>query len=168
MRRRHEGSTSLYGEVLRLLKYNPRTGVFTWRVRRGGTALGGAIAGTPTSKGYISIGVLGRVYMAHTLAVLYMTGELPQKPKQVDHINRCKSDNRWCNLRVVSQSVNQHNTGLRKDNALGVRGVRWCSVRNGYRVRLQVAGVSVHDSTHNDLEFAELVSTEARDKYVPQ
>ena len=42
---------------------------------------------------YWRIGVGGRDYMSHRLAILWMTGEFP--PAQVDHEQRATLDNRW-------------------------------------------------------------------------
>ena len=54
---------------------------------------------------------------------------LDWKKFQVDHINRNPKDNRMINLRVVSNAVNQLNSGIRKDNTLGEKGLslekRW-------------------------------------------
>jgi len=84
-----------------LLVYDPLSGVFTWIKRNGN------IAGSVMNKGYITICVDKRQYLAHRLAVLYMTGEFPKE--LVDHINCCKTDNRWENLRCVSKKVNNEN-----------------------------------------------------------
>lgn len=43
----------------------------------------------------------------------------PENKPQVDHKNRIKDDNRLENLRWVTNSENQLNCGLRKDNILG-------------------------------------------------
>ena len=42
---------------------------------------------------------------------------------EIDHINRNKTDNRIKNLRDVSKSVNQHNSGNYQNNKSGRRGV---------------------------------------------
>ena len=44
---------------------------------------------------------------------------------QVDHINRNSLDNRLENLRCVSHSVNQQNTGIRKTNTSGVKNISY-------------------------------------------
>jgi len=50
------------------------------------------------------------------------------KPPQglvTDHINRNKLDNRDENLRFCTHSENRINSGLRKDNTSGIKGVYW-------------------------------------------
>jgi hypothetical protein len=42
---------------------------------------------------------------------------------QVDHVNHDTLDNRRCNLRVVTQSQNMANAGLRKASITGFKGV---------------------------------------------
>jgi HNH endonuclease len=51
------------------------------------------------------------MYRAGRLAWLYMTGEWPKN--QIDHINRDKADNRFCNLRDVTQTENMRNKAPR-------------------------------------------------------
>jgi hypothetical protein len=50
-----------------------------------------------------------KLIFAHRLAFLYMDGALPPADKCVDHINGNPKDNRWDNLRIVTQFVNQQN-----------------------------------------------------------
>lgn len=45
----------------------------------------------------------------HRLIIYLETGELSTKDKPVDHINRNKLDNRACNLRLTSVSINNRN-----------------------------------------------------------
>lgn len=90
-----------------LLDYNPETGVFTWRVSRPPRGRPGQQAGHDNGNGYVRLSVLGKKYYAHRLAFVWMLNEFPNN---VDHINGNPIDNRWCNLRNVSQSVNMANT----------------------------------------------------------
>ena len=106
-------------EYLReILDYDPETGVFKWKVRSCGIRT--EIAGTDRA-GYRQIYVKSKMYCAHRLAWLYMTGEWPSG--QIDHINRIRNDNRWCNLRNVTPRMNNYNGDPHKNNKLGVRGV---------------------------------------------
>lgn len=56
----------------------------------------------------------------------------------VDHINRNKCDNRRSNLRIVSYTQNNLNTGIRKDNKTGVRGVSYATRDKVYRAEIQL------------------------------
>jgi hypothetical protein len=59
-------------------------------------------------------------------AVLWAsTGEWPEKGKVVDHINHDPLDNRMCNLRVVTRSINQRNMNKQEGTSSQFQGVRW-------------------------------------------
>ena len=64
-----------------------------------------------------------------------MTGNWPKD--MIDHRNRAKKDNRWCNLREVTRAQNAHNTGVQKDNKTGITGVRECK-RGKFHAELSV------------------------------
>jgi hypothetical protein len=103
-------------EVKELLDYNPDTGVFTWKVRRGGSVSVGDIAGTLHHTSYLLIGIKGKIYSAHRLAWLYMTGNWPKQ--DIDHINGNRVDNRFDNLRDVSSRENSSNTYKHRNGKL--------------------------------------------------
>lgn len=104
------------------VKYDPETGVFTWVKSPSANSPKGSIAGSTDTAGYRRISLLGKQVSAHRLAVLWMTGSMPED--EVDHINGIRSDNRWANLRVCDQSQNRQNVNIRSDNKVGVKGVR--------------------------------------------
>jgi hypothetical protein len=52
-----------------------------------------------------------------------MTGSWPKE--QIDHINGDPLDNRWSNLREATQSQNNWNTRLSRNNTSGYKGVSW-------------------------------------------
>ena len=97
-----------------LLEYNPNTGEFVWVTSK-------KIAGSLLPHGYIRIVIQEQKYYAHRLAWLYTFGEWP--PNSIDHIDRCKSNNRISNLRLATQSENAQNQPLRKNNLSGYVGV---------------------------------------------
>lgn len=108
------------GDLKEILSYNHETGYFTW-IRHRFKAMVGKKAGCVNPLGYTAIYLKGKSYLAHRLAFLYMTGKYPDGT--VDHINRSKSDNRFSNLRVVSQSENSQNIALQQKNKHGLQGV---------------------------------------------
>jgi len=105
-----------------ILAYDPQTGLFQW-IEKKGLRLPSRAAGSRDPRGYIRIGYKGERYWAHRLAWLYVHGEFP--PEDVDHINRDRSDNRICNLRLASRNMNNGNTGKWRTNTSGYRGVSW-------------------------------------------
>lgn len=64
--------------------------------------------GCKDSGGYMRVRVAGKKYSVHRLVVETFIGEIPAD-KEVDHVNRCRDDNRLVNLRIVSHSENQRN-----------------------------------------------------------
>lgn len=121
--------------VRELLHYDEKTGVFTWKVKKGGRAVAGQRAGARDHYGYIVIRLDGVLYKAHRLAWLYESGSWPVK--NLDHINRDKSDNRLKNLRLAGQSLNMHNA-KRTPTKSGVVGVVWDSCRKKWVARVKI------------------------------
>lgn len=110
------------GRLQRLLRYNPRTGIFTWRVDgRNQYVRRGKIAGCLDPDGRIKIRIEGTLYLASRLAVLYMTGRWP--PNHADHRNLDQANNRWSNLRLATGFQNNGNIRMKKKNRVGFKGV---------------------------------------------
>jgi hypothetical protein len=109
-------------EVRRLLRYDADTGLFYWQVDTKNTSAG-EVAGSQQSRGYWHIKINRRLYMAYRLAWLYVTGEWPIG--HIDHISGNRSDNRFGNLRVATNSENARNSRRRIDNACGYKGVHY-------------------------------------------
>ena len=116
-------SNLTYDQASALLAYDPETGDLTWKAAvcnvkpgdRAGTVGGGG--------GYLSVQLGGRRYQAHRLAWLLMTGVWPTG--QVDHRDGSRINNKWSNLRDVTQSVNQQNQRQpHQRSTTGLLGVR--------------------------------------------
>ena len=125
-----------------LLDYDPTTGIFTWKVRRGGSAKAGSVAGCKKFDGYNYIKIDDKPCAAHRLAWLFIHGKFPND--QIDHINGVRDDNRIENLRDVDQFTNARNIAKRNDNTSGITGVCWHKVRNKWESRINIDGRKLH------------------------
>src|ERR1700690_1950333 len=121
-----------HAELLYYLRYNKCTGQFQWR-RTVKHKHKGKPAGRRDTLGYIEISFRGKRYKGHRLAWFYMTGSMPKE--DVEHKNLIKHDNKWKNLRLTDDFLNQANTRLRKNNTSGFKGV---TKRSNGRWRVRV------------------------------
>jgi len=109
----------LRNRVIELLNYDPATGVFTRKIRRGRYQAGEVAESL--CHGYTAIRVDGKLHSAHRLAFLVVNGYLP---KEIDHINGNKIDNRIENLRPSTRQENKRYTGKKGNNTSGQSGQR--------------------------------------------
>ena len=140
-------------ELQRIWHYDSTTGIFTRLVSTARNTKIGDVADCCNSWGYIQFMVLGKRYLSHRLAFLYMTGKFPTN--EVDHINRIRTDNRWCNLRDVTKSINEQNKRtLRIDNTSGYSGVDWLKTRGKWRVKIKVSSKIIYLGLFDDVHAA--------------
>ncbi len=134
--------TLLTAERLRqVTEYDAQTGLFR-RIEHHCRATKGWYAGHKGTHGYFALSIDGKVYRAHRLAWLYTHGVWPSG--QIDHINRCRTDNRLVNLRDVNQSENQINAGAMRTNKCGLRGVSWKPDMASWRATIKRNGHCTH------------------------
>lgn len=134
-----------FQKALKYLEYVPETGDFLWKVDRGRVKSGtkaGSVSVSRSGKRYIHIHVQGTYYVAHTLAFVVMVGEKPKY--QVDHLNGDGCDNRWCNLRDVSQADNCKNRRRPRNNRSGSLGVRFNTGHRRWQAYINVNRKRVH------------------------
>lgn len=117
-----------------LLSYDPDTGVFTWQSKPSRGIKVGSQAGTPTSEGYLALQINKKKIYAHRAVWLYVHGVWPKK--EIDHINRNRSDNRLVNLRAATRLNNSHNTGKHVTNTSGHKGVTFHSRNKKWQVQM--------------------------------
>lgn len=125
-------------KIKEILNYDPDAGTFTWKKRPSTKINAGSIAGCKNPDGYIVIAIDKKQYQAANLAWLYMTGEWPFL--QIDHINRVRDDNRFCNLREATLTEQQYNQGICSSNTSGHKWVRHDKQRNQWMVRSKLFG----------------------------
>lgn len=142
-----------------LLDYYPETGLFTWKIANSKRTHAGDIAGSPSKKGYILIGIDGRVYRAHRLAWLYVNGCWPKN--FIDHINSNKTDNRIANLRDVDGKTNMENQtrASSQNKSSGVIGVSREQGRRRWRAHITTNKKMIHLGYFDTIE-------EASDAYI--
>lgn len=120
-----------------LLNYDPETGQFTWRSHRNGFVKAGAPAGSVKER-CVQIKIDRRLYSAHRVAWLIMTGKWPVCG--IDHINGDPFDNRFVNLRECNQSENSQNRKRGAANKSGYVGVSWHKASGKWRAQIKVNG----------------------------
>ena len=100
---------------------------------------------------YYQIRISKKFILIHRLiAYAYLGLDITDSKIKVDHINRDPSDNRVCNLRLVTTQQNAFNT-----NAKGYRKTKY----GRYQAQIMVNGVFEHLGIYATLE-------EARNKYL--
>lgn len=141
--------TELNQDVLRrVIEYDPLTGVFVWRMSLSNRSPKGSEVTHTTRLGYVYLSVLGRRYLAHRLAWLYVYGYIPSA--MIDHINGDPTDNRIVNLREADSYINQQNRRrANKNNICGLAGVT--ALPNGrFRAHIGVNWETKHIGIYDD------------------
>jgi hypothetical protein len=128
--------------VQQLLRYDVTTGEFIWRPRADAwwnARYAGKSAGSVKPGGRIDVAIGHKLYKAHRLVWLYIHGE--PVPDVIDHIDHDKLNNRFTNLRAATKLQNGANSGKRKNNTTGIKGVGlW---HGYYRARIMFEGKDI-------------------------
>lgn len=85
---------------------------------------------------------------------------------EVDHKNREPYDNQRDNLRVVTQSINGHNTGLYTNNTSGVTGVDWHKSSGKWQASIRVQGRKIYLGLFTSFEDAVAARIAGERRYV--
>ncbi|WP_076715297.1 HNH endonuclease [Sphingomonas sp. LK11] len=121
----------IYDALKSAFEYDPSTG----RIER--THKPGVPAGCINAGGYRVISFKGKLYYAHRLAWVLMTGSQPEGV--IDHIDGRKDNNRWTNLRDVTVAQNAWNYNTETKASCGQRGV-YKHVSGRYRSAIRING----------------------------
>lgn len=146
----HEVNQKLLHEIL---YYEAETGVFRWKKALNKRVKIGEIAGSFNDV-YVVISIQSKGYRAHRLAWMFVHGKWPEVG--LDHWNGNKHDNSIGNLRESNHSKNLANTGRRKDNKSGYKGVHWASGRQLWCAKIQIARKGKHLGYYDDPQDAAL------------
>jgi hypothetical protein len=139
-----------HDRLLYLLTYDPVTGLFRWRNSTSSKTTVGKIAGTTTKRGYVAICLDYKLYYAHRLAWFYVHGVWPKD--EIDHKDRCKSNNWLDNLREAHGTQNQANRNAQARNATGYKGVTLHKGR--YMARMAYRGKQMYLGRYDTPEEA--------------
>jgi len=136
-------------ELVTVLTLNktPARWWFTWNATRG-RVVAGAVAGADNGEGYWLIQYAKKNYKAHRLVWLHETGIWPTG--QIDHINGNPADNRFTNLREVTNRQNSHNRLAGKNSTTGVKGVS-PTPTGRFRTVITVGGTLVNLGTYGTI-----------------
>lgn len=119
-------------------------------------------------KRYERVAFDGKAHTLHRMIYLWHHGELP---KIIDHIDNDRGNNRIENLRAVTQSQNCMNRKHQTNTASPYKNVylqpppKNPEHKRNWVVSIMVAGKRKYIGSFEDIELADLVAHEARDKF---
>jgi len=147
--------------LLTVFNYDETTGALTHKHT---TVSGqqGTLATFDHGRGYLSVCMGKKQYLAHRIIYLMKTGEWPQ---HIDHINHKKQDNRWVNLRNVLQDDNNRNMPQQQNNSTGVVGVSFHKPSGKYRAYISVQGKAKHLGMFTSVAAAAAAREKANKQY---
>lgn len=141
--------------------FDYKDGNLLWKIVRKGVNKD-KIAGYTRPDGYRTTRVDGKSYLVHRLVFMYHNGFMPSV---IDHIDGDPRNNKIENLRECTMAQNTANSKRKRTNLSGVKHVRWNKSCSKWQVIMQINGKQRHVGVYKDLELAELVAIEARNKY---
>lgn len=142
--------------------FNYEDGKLSWKKRLARRTVVGKQISFVENTGYIRVRFKGKLYSVHQLIFLMHHGYIPE---YIDHIDGDKLNNRIENLRSATKSENALNKKVRVDSFSGIKNVHWYAPLNKWAVKLSVNKKQKHIGYFSDLELAELVAIEAREKF---
>lgn len=123
-----------YNDAWNNFKYYPKTGEIFNKTKRM-KALKGERAEYRDAAGYLALSFRNKTYRAHRVAWFLYYGVWP---KEIDHINQNKADNRIGNIRDVSHQENGKNIKISSLSKTGIMGVCWYEKSNKWRAYITI------------------------------
>lgn len=142
--------------------FDYKDGELYWKIKTSKKVVIGSKAGSTRADGYTLVRINNKRYYYHRLIFLMHNGYLPDF---LDHIDNDKSNNRIENLREATLMQNAQNVKLGKDNTSGIKNVSWSKMMNKWVVKIRINREKKHLGYYADINLAELVAIEAREKF---
>lgn len=121
----------------------------------------GDVVGTICNK-YLVVTIKKKPYKLHRIIFYMHFGYLP---KILDHVDGDTRNNRIENLRSATNQENQRNKKQHKNNSSGYKNVTFNARNKKWQVGLMINKRYKYFGLFEDIELADLVATEARNKY---
>jgi hypothetical protein len=119
-------------------------------------------AGWVKTNGYKYVSILSKSQLVHRIIYFMFHNTLP---KYVDHIDGNPSNNKIENLRAATNAQNNWNTGIRKNNTSGVKGVYWDKKYNSWHAQCFINYKNHFLGRYKNIEDAEKVVKDFRLKH---
>lgn len=119
-----------------LFSYNQETGKIFWKINSGRAFIGHE-AGTTVTGGYRRVLINKKSYAVHKIVWWFEYGTWS---KELDHIDRNKTNNVITNLREATRSENCLNKIIQANNSSGIKGVHYCKTRAKWKVQMRKKG----------------------------
>ena len=100
--------------IKKYFSYDPNSGLINRADRKNSN-------GSLDKDGYLILKIKGSQFKAHRIAWYLYYDEMPSM--EIDHINRNRTDNRICNLRLSDRKLNVNNIEYKPNPHTGVVGV---------------------------------------------
>ena len=138
-----------------------KDGELYWKVKRGSAEIGNLV-GCKSAKKYSMLSINKKTYQTHRIIFMMFHGYMPVV---VDHADGNGFNNKIENLRGCTFFENNVNRSMSKGNTSGYKNVSLDKNKRKWRVAFRSKGVNMYFGMYEDLELADLVAQEARDKY---
>jgi hypothetical protein len=143
-----------------------KDGIIYWKKNTAYQSKVGQKIGTKSHQnGYLRVQLHKKQYFVHRIIFTMFYGFIPT---EVDHIDGNPGNNKIENLRNVSRTQNCINTRLRTTNKSGFKNVSWSKTMKKWSVQIRINKKNIYFGWYDDIELADLVAQEARNKHHKQ
>ena len=139
----------LFDYITTNMLYDKENGILIWKKKVGRNKIGKQVGSK--CKGYLQVKIKGKSYFLHSLIFLIEYGFIP---KEINHIDKNRSNNIISNLECVTRLQNMQNKSKYKINTTGYTGVQYRKKQNDYIARIKVYKQEIFLGVFNTFEEA--------------